>query len=66
MINVTDAFDMRLPGREFEVFFTEKSKVVDPKKGFIAPESVEPFTKVGCWGQIDEDFRFVVTLADTD
>ncbi len=66
VINVTDAFDMRLPGREFEVFFTEKSRVVDPKKGFIAPESVEPFTKVGCWGQIDEDFRFVVTLADTD
>lgn len=66
VINVTDAFDLRLPGREYEIFFTEKSKVVDPKKGFIAPESVEPLTRVGCWGQIDESFRFVVTLADTD
>jgi hypothetical protein len=66
LLTLHDGFDRRLPGREYEVFFASHSKMVDPKRGFINPASVELSSRISCWGQVDENFSFVVTLADLE
>lgn len=60
------AFDERLSGRPYEVFIAPNTKIVDPKTGFVDPQSLEPGTQLNCWGVLDEDYKFYIVLADLD
>lgn len=66
VLECQSAFDERLSGRTYHAFLTNTSRIVNPKKGFVTPQSVEPGTVLNCWGILDEDFRFKIVLADLD
>jgi hypothetical protein len=66
MLECRDAFDGRLSGRKYEVFFSQTSKVVDAAKGFVSPESVEPNRRMNCWGMVDEKLNFRIVMVDLD
>jgi hypothetical protein len=66
VIECTDAFDYRLFGRKLEVFLDGKSKIVDPKRGFVSPSSLEPGAVLRCWGYVDEKLEYWLVMADLD
>lgn len=66
ILECQSAFDERLSGRPYEVFIAPNTKIVDPKTGFVDPQSLEPGTQLNCWGVLDEDYKFYIVLADLD
>jgi hypothetical protein len=66
IIECQSAFDERLSGRFYEVFMSSTSKIVDSKKGFVNPKTLEPGTALNCWGMLDEKLNFYIVMADLD